>query len=96
MLQSPVLQSIETTLIDVDPIHIAELPITLIATPLGVCVSAEGYGTVDSELGHTCPVAIELRRGRLQVVTWPDINSRQATVIDLSGALESRRRPDRK
>lgn len=96
MLQPPVLESIKTTLIDVDPVHVAELPITLIASPLGVCIGAVGYGTLDSERGHTCPIAIELRRGRLQVVVWRDINSRQETIIDLQGARESCRRPTRK
>jgi len=42
------MQSMQTTLIDVDSDHVSELPIRVVASPLGVSIYADGYGEHDS------------------------------------------------
>jgi hypothetical protein len=57
----PVLQSFDTTLIDVDVVHVSELPIHVIVSPLGVTISPQGYS-------DRAGVTICLHQGRLKLV----------------------------
>lgn len=92
-MELTVVQIIDTVLVDVDPIHLAELPIRVIVTPLGMSLYADGHGDFGSAEDHGAPVFIELRNGNLRLVVWGDINKENPThTIDLSGAREDRRR----
>ena len=92
-MTQPIIQIVETTLIDVDPIHFAELPIRVIVTPLGVSLIAEGYGDHGSAEGHGSPIFVELRNGDLRLVVWANINEEDPTnILNLTGAREDRRR----
>ncbi len=52
------------------------------------------FGDFFSSDGHGHPVLIELVGGKLRVVVWDDINSEDATIIDLSKAREDNRAPE--
>lgn len=61
----------------------------------GLLIYLDGYGTSNMEAGHGPPILIDLHDGVLKVVTWGDINQEDPTTSeDLSGALESARRPE--
>jgi hypothetical protein len=56
---------------------------------LALIIHPEGMGTWD---GSYAPVLLERHVGKIRLVVWADINQQDPThIIDLSGALESRR-----
>lgn len=58
----------------------------------GMIVYAEGYGDKCSEAPHGSPLVVELYEGKLRAIIWSDINQEDPThIIDLSGAMESKR-----
>lgn len=59
-----------------------------------VYISIPGYGEQEADDGLGVPIIIEMYGGKLRVVTFPDINSAEAKVIDMEGARESLRLPD--
>ena len=57
-----------------------------------VLIQLEGTGDMPSPAGHGWPIMVEVWEGKPRVIIWGDINKEDPThVIDLSGALESRR-----
>jgi hypothetical protein len=48
-------------------------------------------GTACKEDDNAGPVFIEFYGGQPRVVVWPDINSEESEVIDLSNAMETNR-----
>lgn len=60
-----------------------------------ILIKAKGYGDYYSSDGNGCPILIEQVNGKLRVIIWTDINEQDPThIIDLSGALESKREKD--
>ena len=60
-----------------------------------VCISAEGYGDKGTAAGHGTPILLERGASGLVLHVWADINQEDPThTIDLSGALESRRKAE--
>ena len=57
-------------------------------------INIEGYGENDSEPGFGSPILVELWEGRLRVITFPDINSEEAKIVDVEGARETNRKPE--
>lgn len=57
----PVLQTFETTLIDIDPVHVSELPVRVLVSPLGVMI-------VPTKFTEGTSVSIALKRGRLELI----------------------------
>lgn len=58
-----------------------------------ICISAEGNGDKGTAVGHGTPILLERRASGLVLHVWADINQEDPThTIDLSGALESRRK----
>jgi hypothetical protein len=56
---------------------------------LALIIHPEGMGTWD---GPYAPVLLERHDGKIRLVVWADINQHDPThIIDLSGALESKR-----
>jgi hypothetical protein len=80
-----ILQSVKTTLIDVDAVHVSELPIKVIVSPLGVSISPKDWASDRLAL-----VFLELRQGRLRLVVRRNGDEGTPThVIDLIGAPEA-------
>ena len=62
---------------------------------LGMTINVAGYGEKCADDGYGTPIYLELYQGKLVLRVWADINSEEPThVIDMSGALESRRQPE--
>jgi hypothetical protein len=57
----------------------------------GISIHPEGTAIVD---GDYAPILIERFDGRIRLLYWPDINSDEPEIVDMSGALESARKPD--
>ena len=56
---------------------------------LALIIHPEGMGTWD---GPYAPILLERHEGKIRLVIWADINQQDPThIIDLSGALESKR-----
>lgn len=68
------------------------MTITIIPESGGLAVHLEGTGVC--EMDNAAPVYVEFWDDAPRLVMWPDINNPDATVVDLSGALESKRLPD--
>ena len=71
------------------PVDVAIVEINGIAEH--IIISAKGYGDFSSENGCGSPILIEQANGKLRIVAWKDINSEDPTIIELDGALESKR-----
>lgn len=94
-MSEQVMQSVRTTLIDVDAEHVSELPIRVVVSPLGVSINADGYGDHGTVKGQGSPLFLELHRGRLRLIVWSDINKEPPThIINLDGAREDCRHPE--
>jgi len=61
------------------------------ASPLGIEIFVEGYGTAGMEDGFGAPIFIEFYEGKLRVVLNPDINVEDPEIIEMQGALEQKR-----
>lgn len=60
----------------------------------GVQVGLEGLGLQDMKTGFTDVVFLEVYEGEPRLVVWADINSPDPQVINLSGAMESKRKSE--
>ena len=58
---------------------------------LGIAIAVEGYGDAGTMPGHGEPIFIEFYNGTLRVCLNTDINHEDPHVIDMEGALESKR-----
>ena len=58
-------------------------------------IKIEGHGDKTSKDGEGVPIMIDKSGGKVQVIIWSDINQKDPIVIDLSGALETKRNPKR-
>lgn len=62
------------------------------ATALSVEIGVEGFGEKTSLPPYARPIFLEFYEGKLTLRVWADINQEDPThVIDLSGALETKR-----
>ena len=55
---------------------------------LALIVHPEGMGTWD---GPYAPILLERHEGKIRLLVWANINQQEPQIIDLSGALESKR-----
>ena len=86
-------QSVTTILNDADPEHSERLRVRVAANDSAISIFPDGYGDFGSAPGHGCPVFLELYRGRLRLIVFPDINSQDPTIIDLESAREDQQIP---
>ena len=86
-------QSLTTTLNDADPEHSETLRVRVTANDSAISIFPAGYGDFGSAPGDGCPVFLELYRGRLRLIVFPDINSQDPTIIDLEAAREDQHVP---
>src|SRR4051794_37185630 len=84
--------TIEIKLADCDSESLGNLPVRIEVSDFAISIYPHGYGDSGSADGHGCPLFIEFHQGRLRVVAFPDINSEELKIIDLSGAREDQRR----
>jgi hypothetical protein len=85
-------QTLELKLADADSESLGSLPIRIEASDFAISIFPQGHGDFGSADGHGCPLFIEFYRGCLRVIVFPDINTEDPEIIDLSGAREDRRR----
>lgn len=83
--------TLDLKLADADSESLGTLPIRIVASDFSLSIFVQGYGDYGSAEGHGCPVSLELYRGKLRLIVFPDINCEAPTIIDLSGAREDRR-----
>ena len=58
-----------------------------------ICIVPKGFGDNLSEDGEGAPIMLEMRKGKLHLIIWDDINEEQNSHnISLEGARESRRK----
>ena len=86
-------QSLTTILNDADSESSETLRVRVAANDSAISIFPEGFGDFGSAPGHGCPVFLELYRGRLRLVVFPDINGQEPTIIDLESAREDRHVP---
>lgn len=84
--------TLEVKLADADSDSLGSLPIRIEASDFAISIYPQGHGDFASEDGQGCPLFIEFYRGKLRVIAFPDINTEEPRVIDLSGTREDRRR----
>ena len=82
-------------LADADSDCLGSLPIRIEASDFCISIFPQGHGDFGSEDGHGCPLFLELYKGRLRVIAFPDINSEDPQIIDLSSAREDTRLKDK-
>lgn len=64
--------------------------------PLFLNIGIEGHGDYVSEDGCGFPLTLEIFNGKLLLNVWADINKEDPThIIDLEGAREDKRIPDK-
>jgi hypothetical protein len=56
-----------------------------------LAIYIEGYGSFDSQDGWGSPIWIEIYRGELRVITYPDINNEDPVIISMEEARENNR-----
>ncbi len=83
---------IDVKLADADSETPGSLPIRIEVSDTAISIYPQGFGDCGSADGHGCPLFIELYRGALRVIAFPDINNETPKIIDLNGAKENRRR----
>ena len=67
--------------------------VQIIEEAAGLVIVPEGLGDCTSEDGAGAPIFLEHHEGKWRLHVWADINDEEATNrIDLSGALEDRRK----
>jgi hypothetical protein len=87
----PNFRKVEMSLADIGS-GTGEQPVTIVATPLGISIYAQGYGDNWSVEGRGIPIWIDYRDGDLRVYIHGNINSENPThVISLANAREDRR-----
>jgi len=85
-------QTLEAKLKDADAESEGSLTVRIEVSGSAISVYAEGFGDCGSADGHGCPLFIEYYRGGLRVIAFPNINSEDPKILDLSGAREDWRR----
>ena len=86
-------QAMTTRLNDADSEHSETLPVRVAANDSAISIFPEGYGDFGSAMGHGCPVFLELYRGRLRLIVFPNINNQEPTIIDLEAARDEHHVP---
>ena len=81
-------QSLTTHLTDADPDHPGFIPVRIVSNQSAISIFPEGFGDFGSAPGHGCPVFLELYKGRLRLIVFPDINNQEPTIIDLEAARD--------
>ena len=70
---------------------------TIESSKLGIFIGVDGYGEHTSTDDSGLPIVVEYYGGKLRVLVWSDINNEEPThVIDMSGALLSNRKINKK
>ena len=86
-------QSLTTILNDAGSEHSERLRVRVVANDFAISIFPEGFGDFGSAPGHGCPVFLEIYRGRLRLIVFPDINNQEPTIIDLDAAREDQHVP---
>ena len=84
----PQSQSLTTILTDADSEHSETLQVRVTCNDSAISIFPDGYGDFGSAPGHGCPVFLELYKGRLRLIVFPDINDQEPTIIDLEAARD--------
>ena len=87
--------TLDMKLADADSESLGSLPIRIEASDFCISIFPQGHGDFGSADGHGCPLFLELYKGRLRVIAFPDINSEDPQIIDLSSAREDTRLKDK-
>lgn len=56
-----------------------------------LAIGVSGYGEYEAEDGDGTPILLEYYNGSLRMVTFPNINSEEAVIVDMEGAAEDKR-----
>ena len=81
-------QSLIKNLTDSDPDHDGSISVRFVSNQSAISIFPEGYGDFGSAPDHGCPVFLELYKGRLRLIVFPDINDQKPTIIDLEAARD--------
>ena len=84
--------TLDVTLADSDHESLGTLPVRIVANDFTISLFPKGYGDFSSVDGSGCPMSLEFYQGHLRLIVFPEINSDDPTIIDLSSALETRRK----
>jgi len=87
------LARLDAELLDQDPTFVSRSRVSIHLNSNGTLwIAPEGLGEATAEFGFGSPIGIELYRGGIRVLLWPDINSEDCKVVEMRGASESLRR----